>query len=83
MNKQIELKTAIRSSKANLEEFIPAVVYGGKNQNQLIEIDTKTIERVFHTNAFHMCAVWENLNSAIQRIEKQGGGKPTICRRLH
>ena len=53
MNKQIELKTAIRSSKANLKEFIPAVVYGGKSQNQLVEIDTKTIERVFHTNAFH------------------------------
>ena len=40
-------------------------------------------DMLFHANAFHMCAVWENLNSAIQRIEKQGGGKPTICRRLH
>ena len=53
MNKQIELKTAVRSHKLNLNKFIPAVVYGGKEENKLIEVDTKTIDRIFHTNAFH------------------------------
>ena len=37
---------------------------------------------LFHANAFHMAAVWENLNAAIERIAEQGDGSPTQYRRL-
>lgn len=53
MNKHIELKTASRSAKPNLDKFIPAIIYGGKDENAQVEIDAKTIDRLFHTNAFH------------------------------
>lgn len=53
MNKQIELTTTSRSVKPNLNNFIPAVIYGGKGDNVLVEIDAKTIDRLFHTTAFH------------------------------
>lgn len=53
MSKQIELETTIRSNKPNLKKFIPAVVYGGKGGNTLVDVDTKKIERLFYTNAFH------------------------------
>lgn len=41
-----------------------------------------TSDMLFHANAFHMAAVWEHLDIAIKRIAKQGGGMPTLCRRL-
>jgi cell wall-associated NlpC family hydrolase len=39
-------------------------------------------DMLFHANTFHMAAVWENLNSAIKRIDEKGDGMPTQCRRL-
>ncbi len=39
-------------------------------------------DMLFHANAFHMSTVWENLSSAIKRIDQQGGGMPTRYRRL-
>lgn len=53
MNKQIELQTLPRSKYLNLKKSIPAIVYGGKSGNDIIEIDAKTIEQLFYTNAFH------------------------------
>ena len=39
-------------------------------------------DTIFHANAFHMASVWENLDAAILRISAQGGGMPTLYRRL-
>jgi len=39
-------------------------------------------DTIFHANAFHMASVWENLDAAILRISEQGGGMPTLYRRL-
>ena len=41
MNKQIELQTLPRSKYLNLKKSIPAIVYGGKSGNDIIEIDAK------------------------------------------